>query len=48
MGKAIILKYTPQLRFVVDESIAEGNRVLKIIDELEHSGPPNETTPKNN
>jgi len=48
VGKAVILKYTPQLRFVVDDSITEGNRVLKIIDELEKSGPPNEITPKNN
>src|SRR5258706_10822867 len=33
VGKAVILKYTPQLRFVHDESIEQGNRVLKIIDE---------------
>ena len=48
VGKAVILKYTPHLRFMIDESIEQGNRVLKIIDELEHSGPPDETTPKNN
>jgi len=35
VAKAVILKYTPQLRFVVDESIARGNRVLAIINELE-------------
>ena len=48
VGKAVILKYTPQLRFVVDDSLTQGNRVLKIIDELEKTGPADETTPKNN
>jgi ribosome-binding factor A len=48
MGKAVILKYTPLLRFVVDESIDQGNRVLKIIDELEHTPPAGETTPEDN
>jgi ribosome-binding factor A len=42
VGQAVILKYTPQLRFVHDVSIEQGNRVLKIIDELEHSGSPDE------
>src|SRR5579884_3066213 len=37
VGKAVILKYTPQLRFLIDHSIEEGNKVLKIIDELEHT-----------
>jgi len=32
----VVLKYTPHLRFVVDESVTRGNRVLKIIDELEN------------
>lgn len=48
VGKAVILKYTPQLRFKVDDSIEQGNRVLKIIDELEQSAPSDENTPKNN
>ncbi|HWF17920.1 MAG TPA: 30S ribosome-binding factor RbfA [Verrucomicrobiae bacterium] len=46
VGKAVILKYTPQLRFMIDQSIEEGNKVLKIIDELEHTAPPDEATPK--
>jgi ribosome-binding factor A len=46
VGRAVILKYTPQLRFVLDESIAEGNRVLRLIEELEHTGSPDEDTPK--
>ncbi|MDB6022317.1 MAG: rbfA [Pedosphaera sp.] len=48
MGKAVILKYTPQLRFLMDESVEQGNKVLKIIDELEHATPPDEATPENN
>jgi ribosome-binding factor A len=37
LGKAIVLKYTPQLRFVLDESVERGNRILRILDELEKS-----------
>ena len=37
LGRAVILKYTPQLRFIMDESISQGNRVLKILEELEAS-----------
>jgi ribosome-binding factor A len=39
VAKSVILKYTPQLRFVVDESVARGNRVLEIINELERDSP---------
>jgi len=39
VAKAVILKYTPQLRFVIDDSIARGNRVLEIIAELERDPP---------
>src|SRR5207237_1643339 len=34
VAKAVILKYTPQLRFVVDDSVVRGNRVLQILAEL--------------
>jgi ribosome-binding factor A len=37
VAKSVILKYTPQLRFVVDDSVARGNRVLAIIAELERT-----------
>ena len=40
VGHAVVLKYTPHLRFVVDDSIAEGNRILQILDELEKNQPP--------
>ncbi len=35
IGKAVILKYTPTLKFVTDDSILRGNRVLQIMEELE-------------
>ncbi len=35
VGQAVVLKYTPQLRFILDESVERGNRVLQILDELE-------------
>lgn len=40
VAKAVILKYTPQLRFMVDDSVARGNRVLEIIAELERTSLP--------
>ena len=35
MAKAVVLKYTPTLKFVVDDSVGRGNRVMQIIEELE-------------
>jgi ribosome-binding factor A len=42
IGKAIVLKYTPKLRFVFDDSVVRGNRVLQIIEELEKTSPAGE------
>ncbi len=39
VGQAVILKYTPRLRFIVDDSIERGNRVLELIDELDKTLP---------
>ena len=39
VGRAVVLKYTPTLKFVIDDSVVRGNRVLQIIDELERSAP---------
>ena len=39
LGRAVVLKYTPTLRFLMDDSIARGNRVLGIIEELEKAMP---------
>ncbi|MBC8003356.1 MAG: 30S ribosome-binding factor RbfA [Opitutaceae bacterium] len=48
VGRQVVLRFTPQLRFVVDESIERGNRVLQILEELEPPAPPspNEKTPE--
>ena len=42
MAKAVILKYTPTLRFVTDDSVVRGNRVLQIIEELDNTSPVSE------
>ena len=42
VAKAVVLKYTPTLKFVFDDSIVRGNRVLQIMEELEKSAPPEE------
>ena len=39
IGKAVILKYTPKLKFAFDDSVVRGNRVLQIIEELEKNLP---------
>jgi len=39
IGKAVVLKYTPKLKFAFDDSIVRGNRVLQIMEELEKSTP---------
>src|SRR5512140_848829 len=39
VARQVILKYTPTLKFIMDDSVVRGNRVLQIIDELEKSNP---------
>ena len=39
VGRAVVLKYTPTLRFLTDDSVMRGNRVLKIIEDLEKTMP---------
>jgi ribosome-binding factor A len=39
VGRAVVLKYTPKLKFAFDDSIVRGNRVLQIIEELEKTSP---------
>ena len=39
VARAVVLKYTPTLRFVFDDSIVRGNRVLQIMEELEKASP---------
>lgn len=40
VAKAVVLKYTPTLKFVVDDSLVRGNKVMQILDELERTTPP--------
>ena len=40
--RAVVLKYTPTLKFLFDDSVVRGNKVMQIIEELEKSNP-NET-----
>jgi ribosome-binding factor A len=39
VAKSVVLKFTPTLKFIVDDSIVRGNRVLQILDELEKISP---------
>jgi ribosome-binding factor A len=39
VARSVILKYTPTLKFVMDDSVVRGNRVLAIIEELEKTTP---------
>jgi len=39
IGKAVILKYTPQLKFILDNSVRQGDKVLQILKELETTSP---------
>lgn len=39
VARSVILKYTPTLKFVVDDSIVRGNRVMQIIEELDKDTP---------
>ena len=41
VARAVVLRYTPRLRFQLDRSVERGNRILSILDEIERkdSGP---------
>jgi len=45
VASSVVLKYTPTLKFVVDDSIVRGNKVLSIIEELEKENPALVTAP---
>ncbi len=40
VANTVILKFTPQLRFVLDDSVLRGNRVLHILEDIEKQSPP--------
>jgi ribosome-binding factor A len=39
VAKSVVLKYTPTLKFIVDDSLSRGNRVMQIIEEIEKTLP---------
>lgn len=39
LGSHLRLKWTPVVRFVLDDSVERGNRVLAVIEEIEHQAP---------
>jgi len=39
VGRAVVLKYTPTLKFKMDDSVLRGNRVLQIINDLDKTSP---------
>lgn len=39
VARSVILKFTPTLRFVIDDSVVRGNRVMQIIEEIEKTLP---------
>lgn len=38
IGRNIVLKFTPALTFVLEDTVAKANRVLQILDDLERGG----------
>jgi ribosome-binding factor A len=47
VARAVVLKYTPTLKFLMDDSVVRGNRVLEIIEDLERTAPaPPQTEPE--
>jgi ribosome-binding factor A len=45
VARSVVLKYTPILKFIIDDSVVRGNRVLQIIEELEKANPGEEVEP---
>lgn len=39
LAREVVLKWTPQLRFVLDDSIEQGNKVIQMLEELEKNPP---------
>ena len=47
IGKNIVLRYTPHVHFVLDHSVAQGDHVLQILNQMEAAGdvPPDAPEP---
>jgi ribosome-binding factor A len=46
VANSVVLKFTPTLKFIVDDSLVRGNRVLQILDELEKQSPGEKPKPE--
>ena len=46
VARAVVLKYTPRLRFLMDDSVVRGNKVLFILEEVEKTLPPDLEEPQ--
>lgn len=46
VARSVILKFTPTLRFVIDDSVVRGNRLMQIIEEIEKTLPVEEKQPE--
>lgn len=40
VARGVVLKYTPKLKFIMDDTVVRGNRVIEILEELEKTTPP--------
>ena len=38
LGQEVVLKYTPKIKFKLNDAIAEGDRVLSLLEELDEKG----------
>ena len=45
VGQSVVLKFTPTLKFVIDDSLVRGNKVLQIIEEIEKTLPADSAKP---
>ena len=45
VSHSIVLKYSPHLRFEIDQAIERGNRVLEIIEDIERVSPSQDEGP---
>jgi ribosome-binding factor A len=43
LGRAVVLKYTPRLHFLIDEGVERGERILRILDTIAPETPPDES-----
>ena len=45
VGQSVVLKFTPTLKVVIDDSLVRGNKVLQIIEEIEKTLPADSAQP---